>query len=126
MLSFEGNTSLYMQYAYARIQSIFRKYGGEIRGEIILTDTLEHRLATMLLRFEDVLDRAAEDAAPHQITSYLYDLATLFMQFYERNPILKEEIPEEIRMSRLQLADLTAKTIKQGLSILGIEVLDRL
>jgi arginyl-tRNA synthetase len=101
MLSFEGNTSLYMQYAYARIQSIFRKYGGEIRGEIILTDALEHRLATMLLRFEDVLDRAAEDAAPHQITSYLYDLATLFMKFYERNPILKEEIPEEIRMSRL-------------------------
>ena len=126
MLSFEGNTSLYMQYAYARIQSIFRKYDGEITGEIILTGVLEHRLATMLLRFEDVLDRAAEDAAPHQITSYLYDLATLFMKFYERNPILKEEISEEIRMSRLQLADLTAKTIKQGLNILGIEVLDRL
>jgi arginyl-tRNA synthetase len=126
MLSFEGNTSLYMQYAYARIQSIFRKYGKKIMGEIIITDALEHRLATMLLRFEDVLDRAAEDAAPNQITSYLYDLATLFMKFYECNPILRDDVPEEIRMSRLQLADLTARTIKQGLNLLGIEVVDRL
>ncbi len=56
MLSFEGNTSLYMQYAYARIQSIFRKYDGDIKGEIIIGDALEHRLAVMLLRFEDVLE----------------------------------------------------------------------
>ena len=126
MLSFEGNTSLYMQYAYARIQSIFRKYGKEISGTIVITDELEHRLAVMLLRFEDTLDKAAEDAAPNQITSYLYDLVTLFMRFYERNPILKEGVEEQTRTSRLLLADLTAKTIKQGLAILGIEVVDKL
>ena len=126
MLSFEGNTALYMQYAYARIQSIFRRYGKAIEGEIVIGDEIEHRLAMMLLRFEDVLDRAAEDAAPNQITAYLYDLATLFMKFYESNPILKEGVPEETRQSRLQLANLTARTIKQGLAILGIDVVERL
>lgn len=126
MLSFEGNTSLYMQYAYARIQSIFRKYDGAIEGSIVIGDALEHRLSTMLLRFEDVLNRAAVDAAPNQITTYLYELATLFMRFYEQNPILKEGVDEKTKMSRLALADLTAKTIKQGLDILGIEVVDKL
>lgn len=126
MLSFEGNTSLYMQYAYARIQSIFRKYDGPMEGNIIIGDALEHRLSTMLLRFEDVLDRAAIDAAPNQITTYLYELATLFMRFYEQNPILKEGVDEATKMSRLLLADLTAKTIKQGLDILGIETVDKL
>ncbi len=101
MLSFEGNTSLYMQYAYARIQSIFRKYDGPVEGDIIIGDALEHRLATMLLRFEDVLNRAAVDAAPNQITTYLYELATLFMRFYEQNPILKEGVEEATKMSRL-------------------------
>lgn len=126
MLSFEGNTSLYMQYAYARIQSIFRKYNAPIEGNIIIGDALEHRLATMLLRFEDVLERAAVNASPNQITTYLYDLVTLFMRFYEQNPMLKEGVEEETKMSRLLLADLTAKTIKQGLNILGIKVLDKL
>jgi len=126
MLSFEGNTSLYMQYAYARIQSIFRKYDGQIEGDIIIGDALEHRLSMMLLRFEDVLNRAAVDAAPNQITTYLYDLVTLFMRFYEQNPILKEGVDEKTKMSRLLLADLTAKTIKQGLDILGIQVVDKL
>jgi len=126
MLSFDGNTSLYMQYAYARIQSIFRRFDGELDGNIIIGDALEQRLAVMLLRFEDVLERTAEDASPNQITSYLYDLATLFMRFYEQNPMLKEGVDEETKMSRLQLADLTAKTIKQGLDILGIQVVNKL
>ncbi len=126
MLSFEGNTSLYMQYAYARIQSIFRKYDGDIKGEIIIGDALEHRLAVMLLRFEDVLTRAAKDTSPNQITAYLYDLVTLFMRFYEQNPILRADVDEKTKMSRLQLADLTAKTIKQGLSLLGIQVVNKL
>jgi len=126
MLSFEGNTSLYMQYAYARIQSIFRKHNASIEGEIIIGDALEHRLATMLLRFEDVLSRAAVDASPNQITTYLYELVTLFMRFYEQNPMLKEGVDAHTKMSRLQLADLTAKTIKQGLDILGIKVVDKL
>ena len=115
-----------MKYAYAMIQSIFRKYDGSIVGDIIIGDALEHRLATMLLRFEDVLNRAAVDAAPNQITTYLYDLVTLFMRFYEQNPILKEGVDEATKMSRLLLADLTSKTIKQGLDILGIETVDKL
>ena len=126
MLSFEGNTSLYMQYAYARIQSIFRRFDGEIKGDIIIGDELEHRLSVMLLRFEDILNQAAVNAAPNQITSYLYELVTLFMRFYEQNPMLKEGVDEQTKMSRLALADLTAKTIKQGLDILGIEVVDKL
>ena len=126
MLSFEGNTSLYMQYAYARIQSIFRKYNSTIDGKIIISDELEHRLAVMLLRFEDILSRSAEDASPNQITTYLYELVTLFMRFYEQNPILKDGVKDDIKMSRLKLADLTAKTIKQGLDILGIKVVDKL
>ena len=126
MLSFEGNTSLYMQYGYARIQSIFRKHNAPIDGEIIIGDALEHRLSTMLLRFEDVLNRAAVDASPNQITTYLYELVTLFMRFYEQNPILKPGVDDQTKMSRLQLADLTAKTIKQGLDILGIKVVEKL
>ena len=126
MLSFEGNTSLYMQYAYARIQSIFRRFDGEIQGHIVIKDQIEHRLGVMLLRFEEMLYRAAEEAAPNQITSYLYELATLFMRFYEQNPILKEGVCEELQMSRLALARLTARTIKEGLDILGIDVVDKI
>lgn len=126
MLSFEGNTSLYMQYAYARIQSIFRRFGKEIKKRIVIGDEVEHRLGVMLLRFEDMLYRAAEDTAPHQITGYLYELAALFTRFYEQNPILKEEVCEETQMSRLALAQLTGRTIKEGLDILGIEVVDKI
>ena len=126
MLSLEGNTSLYQQYAYARIMSIFRKYDGEIGETIVIGNEIEHRLTLLLLRFADVLEKAAKDAAPHQITSYLYDVTTLFMRFYEQNPILKEEIEEEVRQSRLALSALTATVIRQGLSILGIGVVERL
>ena len=126
MLSFEGNTALYMQYAYARIQSIFRKYDGELSGRIKIGDDVEHKLALQLLRFEDVLYEAAQKAMPSFITSYLYELTTLFMKFYERNPILKEGVDETTRQSRLALADVTAKTIKQGLGLLGIKVVERL
>ncbi len=126
MLSFEGNTSLYLQYAYARIQSILRKHDAALEGKILLGDTLEAHLSVMLLRFEDVLNSASRESMPHYITSYLYDLTTLFMKFYEHNPILKEGIAPQVKESRLLLADLVAKTIKQGLEILGIKVLDRL
>ena len=126
MLSFEGNTSLYMQYAYARIQSILRKYDAELKGDIIIADEVEHRLALMLLKFEDTLTKSAIDATPHTITSYLYDVVTLFMKFYELKPILKGGIEEEVKMSRLQLAKLTASVIEKGLNILGIEVVDKI
>ena len=126
MLSFEGNTSVYLLYGYARIQSIFRKFDAKIEGKIVITDNIEHRLSVMLLKFEDILNRTAIDTAPNQITTYLYELTSLFMRFYEENPILKGDISQESKMSRLLLSDLTAKTIKQGLDILGIEVIDKI
>jgi arginyl-tRNA synthetase len=126
MLSFEGNTSLYMQYAYARIQSIFRKHNGEVEGSIVIGDETEHRLALMLLKFEDTLTKAAKEGTPHTITAYLYDVVTLFMKFYELNPILKEGVADEVKMSRLQLAQLTASVIEKGLNILGIKVVDKI
>ena len=126
MLSFEGNTSLYMQYAYARIQSILRKHDAEVKGNIVVGDEVEHRLALMLLKFEDTLIKASIEATPHTITSYLYDVVTVFMKFYELNPILRDDIDKETRMSRLQLATLTAATIEKGLSILGIEVVEKI
>jgi arginyl-tRNA synthetase len=126
MISFEGNTSLYMQYAYARIQSILRKHDAEVTGDILINDEIEHRLAVMILKFEDTLTKSASEATPHTITSYLYDLVTLYMKFYEQNPILKEGIDEEIKMSRLQLSILTSKVIKKGLEILGIEVVEKI
>ena len=126
MLSFEGNTALYLQYAYARIQSIFRKHDGAVDGKIVLEDELERRLALALLRFDDVLVGAASESMPHYISGYLYDLTTLFMKFYEQNPILKDGVSDELRDSRLVLAKLVADTIKQGLELLGIKVLDRL
>lgn len=126
MLSFDGNTALYIQYAYARIQSIMARFGGEISGEIILGSDIEHRLGVTLLGFEDTLGRANKDAMPHYISSYLYDLTTLFMQFYELSPILKDEVDIATKISRLQLANLTGRVIKQGLDILGIEVVDKI
>jgi len=126
MISFEGNTSLYMQYAYARIQSILRKHNADIVGDIVLGDEVEHRLGLMLLKFEDTLTKTAIDATPHTLTSYLYDVVTLFMKFYELNPILKDGIDEKTKMSRLQLAKLTASVIEKGLNILGIEVVDKI
>jgi len=126
MLSFEGNTALYLQYAYARIQSIFRKYDQEITGAIHIGDALEHRLAVMILKFEDTLTKTAIEATPHTITGYLYELVTLFMKFYEQNPILKEEVDEKTRQSRLRLAQLTGQVIRKGLAILGIEVVERI
>lgn len=126
MLSFEGNTALYMQYAYARIESILKKYNGEIKGEIIIGDDTEHRLALMLLKFEDILIKASIEATPHTITSYLYDVVTIFMKFYELNPILRDDIEDKVKISRLQLAKLTGTIIKKSLEILGIQVVNKI
>jgi arginyl-tRNA synthetase len=126
MLSLDGNTSLYQQYAYARIMSIFRKFDGEVGENIIVDTEIERRLIITLLRFEDVLIKTARDASPHYITSYLYDVATIFMRFYEQNPILRDDISKEVRDSRLAISLLTSKVIKQGLDILGIEVVNKI
>ena len=123
MLSFEGNTAPYLQYAYTRVQSVFRKVGEwDAAATTVLTEPLEKQLAAELLKFEDVLQSVADTAYPHYLAAYLYQTATLFSRFYEACPILKAE--GATRNSRLQLAKLTGDTLKQGLDLLGIDVLD--
>ena len=123
MLSFEGNTAPYLQYAYTRVQSVFRKAGEwDATMPTVLTEPLEKQLAAELLKFEDVLQSVADTAYPHYLAAYLYQIATLFSRFYEACPILKSE--GATRNSRLQLAKLTGDTLKQGLELLGIDVLD--
>nr|WP_279041079.1 arginine--tRNA ligase [Snodgrassella alvi] len=123
MLSFEGNTAPYLQYAYTRVQSVFRKAGTwDNKAAITLNEAMEQQLAVELLKFEDVLDSVANTSYPHYLAAYLYQIATLFSRFYEACPILKAD--EATRNSRLQLTSLTGKTLQQGLALLGIETLE--
>ena len=123
MLSFEGNTAPYLQYAYTRVQSVFRKAGTwDKNAAITLNEAMEQQLAVELLKFEDVLDSVANTSYPHYLAAYLYQIATLFSRFYEACPILKAD--EATRNSRLQLTSLTGKTLQQGLALLGIDTLE--
>ena len=129
MLAFEGNTAPYMQYAYTRVLSVFRKAELEesaiINAAVTITEDREAQLAARLLQFEETLNVVARDGTPHVMCSYLYDLAGLFSGFYEHCPILSAE-SEAVRNSRLKLALLTAKTLKLGLDTLGIETVERM
>ncbi|QMT30488.1 arginine--tRNA ligase [Alysiella filiformis] len=123
MLSFEGNTAPYLQYAYTRVQSVFKKAGDwQVQAACILKEPLEQQLALELLKFEDVVNSVADTCYPHYLATYLYGLATLFSRFYEACPILKAE--GDVRDSRLQLANHTAQVLHKGLNLLGIKVLD--
>lgn len=127
MLSFEGNTAPYMQYAYTRISSIFSRAGidpNSLSGEISLTEDKERALAIKLLQFEEAVSAVAKDGTPHVLCQYLYELAGIFSSFYEACPILNTE--ESVKNSRLQLASLTAKTLKQGLDLLGIKTVEKM
>jgi arginyl-tRNA synthetase len=129
MLALNGNTAPYLQYAYARIRSIFRKAEGTSNIEhrtsnIELSVPEEVALARQLLNFGLVLEAAAAEYRPNFICNYLYDLAGLFARFYESCPVLKAD--EASRASRLALCDLTARVLKQGLDALGIESLERM
>jgi arginyl-tRNA synthetase len=128
MLALNGNTAPYLQYAYARIRSIFRK-GGSVEGAPTpdisgLNAPEETALAKHLLNFGIVLEAAAEDYRPNFLCNYLYELAGHFTRFYENCPVLKAE--GETRASRLALCDLTARVLRQGLEILGIETLEQM
>ena len=127
MLSFEGNTAPYMQYAYTRIRSVFAKAGIDPRtlsGEIILTEEKERALAIKLLQFEEALNSVAKEGMPHILCQYLYELAGAFSSFYEACPMLNTE--EKVKNSRLRLSDLTARTLKQGLDLLGIKTVEKM
>ncbi|MCP1440704.1 arginyl-tRNA synthetase [Erwinia persicina] len=128
MLAFEGNTAPYMQYAYTRVLSVFRKAGIEesaVTGKTVIAEDREAALAVRLLQFEETITQVARDGTPHVMCAYLYDLAGLFSGFYEHCPILSAE-DEATKQSRLKLALLTAKTLKQGLDTLGIETVERM
>ncbi|MEH6457392.1 MAG: arginine--tRNA ligase [Cocleimonas sp.] len=125
MLSFEGNTAPYLQYAYARIQSIFRKAGNiNSSAEISLIEPAERLLATKLLQFSEAVEVVAKDGTPNFLCNYLFELSGNFMSFYEACPIMKAD--EATKHSRLKLAQLTADTLKTGLDLLGIDVMERM
>jgi len=129
MLSFEGNTAPYLQYAYARIQSIFRKAEidtNALNSNIHVRQEQEKTLTLKLLQFSEVLEQVTREAYPHVLCSYLYDVASQFMRFYEACPILKEDVDTDTRNSRLAIAQVTAKTLKTGLDLLGIETMDKM
>ncbi|NJK36768.1 MAG: arginine--tRNA ligase [Oscillatoriales cyanobacterium RM2_1_1] len=129
MLSLQGNTAPYLLYAYVRIQGISRK--GKIDFEQLGTGAKIHLqaepeliLARHLLQFDLIIDEVATELLPNRLCQYLFELSQKFNQFYDQCPVLKAEIPQ--RISRLGLCDLTAKTLKLGLSLLGISVLERM
>ena len=127
LLSFDGNTAPYLQYAYARIQSIFRRADmppDGLEGPPAVTEPVERRLAVMLLRLQETLEQVAREALPHLLCTYLFDLASRFMQFYETCPVL--DAPGPLRDGRLKLCALTADTLKTGLDLLGIETVERM
>ncbi|MDT1065498.1 arginine--tRNA ligase [Providencia stuartii] len=128
MLAFEGNTAPYMQYAYTRVASIFKKANvtqADLTLPIVLQDPREIALATRLMQFEETILMVTRDGTPHVMCAYLYDLAGLFSSFYEHCPILSAE-DEAQRQSRLKLALLTQKTLKAGLDTLGIDTVERM
>ena len=129
-VALNGNTAPYLQYAYARIRSIFRKgqisdsQAGSEPPRINLGVEQEVSLARHLLNFGLVLEAVAEEYRPNFLCNYLYELAGYFTSFYENCPVLKSE-PDQ-RASRLVLCDLTARVLKQGLNVLGIETLEQM
>jgi arginyl-tRNA synthetase len=139
MLAMTGNTATYMQYSYARVRSIFGKAGvdpsairgstrltaGNSKSEVLLTTPQERALALALLQFSEALDRVVADYRPNHLTAYLFDLATNYSTFFENCPVLRAET-EELKISRLLLCDLTARTLQRGLNLLGIEVVERM
>lgn len=129
MLSFEGNTAPYMQYAYTRIRSIFNKTNinstALLAAPLTIKDDKERTLAIKLLQFEEAVQTVGKEGTPHMLCAYLYELAGIFSSFYEHCPILNAE-DEAVKLSRLKLALLTEKTLKQGLELLGIKTVEKM
>ena len=125
MLTFDGNTAPYLQYAYSRVRSIFRKTDAT-PGGIKITSPEEEDLLLKFTKFNEEVNGAAEKAMPHLLCTYLYELAGLFMKFYESCPITRSEVPDNIKASRLAIAECAAKILKTGLGLLGIETLEKM
>jgi len=129
MLSFEGNTAPYMQYAYTRIRSIFNRSQialNEVeQAQLSITDEKERALAIKLLQFEEAVQVVGKEGTPHVLCAYLYELAGVFSSFYEHCPILNND-DQQVKLSRLKLALLTERTLKQGLDLLGIKTVEKM
>jgi arginyl-tRNA synthetase len=129
MLALQGNTAPYLQYAYARIQSIFRKSEtpdiGHRTSNIALTAPEELALARHLLNFGLTLEAVADEYRPNYLCNYLFELAGKFTSFYENCPVLKAD-HAATRDSRLALCALTARVLKQGLDTLGIQTVEQM
>lgn len=131
MLAMQGNTAPYLMYAYARIRSIYRKAAAEQRDvydprvRLALDHAAERALGLRLARLHETIDELASNLLPHVLCSYLYELAADFMRFYENCPVV-QAADEATRLSRLRLCDLTARALKLGLDLLGIEVIDEM
>ena len=129
MLSFEGNTAPYMQYAYTRIRSIFNRSQIALsdveQAQLSITDEKERALAIKLLQFEEAVQVVGKDGTPHVLCAYLYELAGAFSSFYEHCPILNHD-DQQVKLSRLKLALLTERTLKQGLDLLGIKTVEKM
>jgi arginyl-tRNA synthetase len=128
MISFRGNTGPYLQYATTRIRSIFRKAGineADLRGPIVITAPAERELALKLLGFGAVVTQVAETAEPHQLCTYVFEVASLFTTFYEQCPVLKAD-DEETRQSRLALCAAVLHVLTTGLGLLGVPLPDRM
>lgn len=131
MLAMNGNTATYMQYAYARVRSIFTKGNIDLAAlrqstaPILISTPEERSLALELLKFDEAIEAAARDYRPNQLTAYLYELSNRYSAFFEKCPVLKAE-SESVKESRLKLCDLTARTIQKGLQLLGIETVERM
>jgi arginyl-tRNA synthetase len=127
MLSDKGNTAPYMLYAYARVQSIGREGGidfASLKPKFNITEESELILAKHLMQFEATISEVAQDLFPNRLCQYLFELSQKYNSFYDSCPVLKAEEPQ--RTSRLALCDLTARTLKLGLNLLGIAVLERM
>lgn len=127
MLSFEGNTAPYMLYAYARIKSILRKAEAdkaEVGTSLNIAEPAERALLIKILQMPEVMRAVATECYPNLLCNYLYELAGIFMRFYEQCPVLKAEA--EIRQARLLLAELTSNTLKKGLELLGLDTLEKM
>jgi arginyl-tRNA synthetase len=127
MLSFDGNTAPYLQYAYSRTRSIFAR--GDIDPDsltapVISVDEPERRLGVAIAGYQDLLEQVAQDGYPHQLCAYLYDLAGRFAQFYEQCPVLTSD--DETKLRRLTLTKQTSEVLESGLTLLGIGVAPRM
>jgi arginyl-tRNA synthetase len=129
MLSMEGNTAPYLQYAYARILSIFRRGGVDPASltaeQLALGTGVERRLALELLKLPRIVDQVVKSLEPHRLCTYLYEVASMLHQFHEQCPVLRAP-DEATRQSRLALSELVARTLKTGLGLLGVDVVEQM